>query len=609
MIKVSDFISKKLVEFHIKHVFTITGGGAMHLNDSLGKNPQLKSIYNHHEQACAMAAESYARLTGKIAAVCVTSGPGGTNAITGVLGGWLDSIPMLIISGQVRYDTTTRSTQLNLRQLGDQEFDITGCVKTMTKYSVMVTDANTIGYHLDRAFYVAMHGRKGPCWIDIPLNIQAAMINEEDLIKYDPSEDAIELPPKPDQNQINELISLIKKAKAPVLFAGSAIRISGAHKEFLKLIELLNIPVVTAWNAHDSICNEHPLYFGRPGTLGDRAGNFIVQNSDLLLVVGSRLNVRQISYNWSNFASKAYKILVEIDENELKKPTLDIQMPIHADVKDFIGAMIETLAGEKLQQVQNWMDYCAKVKSKYPVVLSEYWARKDYVNPYCFAEKMTELLPENQTIVTGNGSACVITFQAAIIKKGQRLYTNSGCASMGYDLPAAIGATVAKDGEPVVCIAGDGSLQMNIQELQTVVHNCLPVKIFLLNNNGYHSIRQTQNNFFGQPLVGCEPENGVSFPDAEKIANAYSIPFERCHNNDELESAINLTMNSPGAFICEVMVTPEQPFAPRTSSKKLPDGTMVSAPLEDMFPFLPREEFEENSYLFEVEVLDEKTKL
>ncbi|MHB9139008.1 MAG: thiamine pyrophosphate-binding protein [Victivallaceae bacterium] len=426
------------------------------------------------------------------------------------------------------------------------------------------------------------------------MNIQGAMVDETSLKAYDPAEDCDEIPPHIEQSTINTIIDLIKKAKTPVLFAGSAIRLSGAHDSFTALVERLNIPVVTAWNAHDNICDEHPMYFGRPGTLGDRAGNFIVANADLLLVLGSRLNIRQISYNWTNFAKDAYKIVVDIDENELKKPTLNIQMPIRADVRELIERLNSSLGESALSPKQEWLEYCRNMKQKYPVVLESYWHRKELVNPYCFAHELTGMLPENQVIVTGNGSACVCTFQAAIIKQGQRLYTNSGCASMGYDLPAAIGAAVALGGSPVICIAGDGSMQMNIQELQTIVHYALPIKIFILNNNGYHSIRQTQNNFFGQPLVGCAPDNGVSFPDAGKIAYAYGIPFVRCGSHDDLKSVITQTLSSEGAFICEIMLTIEQGFAPRSSSKKLPDGTIVSPPLEDMFPFLPKDEFDAN---------------
>jgi acetolactate synthase-1/2/3 large subunit len=593
LIRVSDYIAQRLGEYPIEHVFMITGGGAMHLNDSLGKHPEIEVVYNHHEQACAIAAESYGRLTGKIGTICVTSGPGGTNAITGVLGAWLDSVPMLILSGQVRFDTTVRSTDLPLRQLGDQEFDITKSVANMTKYAVMITDPSEIRYHLEKALFLAKAGRPGPCWIDIPLNIQGAMVDEAQLKGYDPIEDSREIPPEVSNDQISEIIRRIQAARRPVLFAGSAIRSSGAHAQFLKLVDLLNIPVVTAWNAHDNIADSHPLYFGRPGTLGDRAGNFIVQNADLLLVLGCRLNIRQISYNWKTFAREAFKIVVDIDPYELKKPTIQPDMPVCADVAGVITKMIGKLS-HPLSPNQEWLKWCRVRKERYPVVLPEYWSLKELVNPYCFMQALGKHLPEGQITVTGNGSACVISFQALEIKTGQRLYTNSGCASMGYDLPAAIGACFASGRQKIVCLAGDGSLQMNLQELQTVAHYKLPIKIFVLNNNGYHSIRQTQTNFFGTPLIGCDPCSGVSFPDMEKIAVVYGMNFWRCHNHDELDSCILNILDNDCPGICEVMLTTSQPFAPRLSSKRLPDGKMVSPPLEDLYPFLDRDEFNDN---------------
>lgn len=593
-IKVSDYIAATLVKHGIQHVFMITGGGAMHLNNSLGKHPNLECIFNHHEQACAMAAESYARLTHNMAAVCVTSGPGGTNAITGVLGAWLDSVPMIIISGQVRFDTTVRSTDLNLRQLGDQEFDIVNSVANMTKYAVMVTKPQEIRYHLERALSLAKVGRPGPCWIDVPLNIQGAEVDENELIPYNPEEDIKELPPLVSNDTIKDVIDRIKLSKRPVLLAGSAVRSSGAHADFLKAVDLLNIPVVTAWNAHDCIHDDHSLYFGRPGTVGDRAGNFIVQNSDLLLVLGCRLNIRQISYNWNAFAREAFKIIVDIDPLELSKPTVKPDLAIHADLSNFIKSIVSALPATGLAAKEDWLKWCRIRKERYPVVLREYWDRKEFVNPYCFVESLSRYLPEGQVTVTGDGTACVSTFQAAYIKKGQRLYTNSGCASMGYDLPAAIGACIASNRGKIVCIAGDGSIQMNLQELQTIVHYNLPVKIFVLNNNGYHSIRQTQSNFFGSPLVGCDPQSGVSFPDLERLAYAYRIPFVRCSNHGELDRCISATMDAPSPFICEVMLTIDQPFAPRVSSQRLPSGKMVSKPLEDLAPFLERKEFESN---------------
>lgn len=594
MIKVADFIARKLVEHGISDVFMITGGGAMHLNDAFGKCEGLNTIFNHHEQASAMAAEGYTRVSGKIAAVCVTTGPGGTNAITGVLGAWLDSIPMLIISGQVRFDTTVRSTDLKLRQLGDQEFDITVSVANMTKYAVMVTDPIDIEYHLERAIYLASIGRPGPCWIDIPLNIQGALIDENNLRKYHPNEDTAETPPVIKPGLLGMVRDKIQAAKRPVLYVGSAVRSSGAYQDLLILVERLKIPVVTAFNAHDYLPEKHPLYFGRPGTIGDRSGNFVVQNSDLVLVLGCRLNIRQISYNWRSFAREAFKIMVDIDQEELQKPTITPDLPIHADVADFIRSLIEIIPSDGLLAKTDWIEWCRVRKERYPVVLSEYWEREDMVNPYCFIESLSAHLPESISIVSGNGSACVCAFQALKIKAGQRLFSNSGCASMGYDVPAAIGACFASNRQKVICLAGDGSIQMNLQELQTIVHYNLPIKIFVLNNDGYHSIRQTQTNFFVPPLVGCDPKSGISFPDMERIAYAYQIPFLRCHNHSELDDCITKALQNDNPFICEMMLTTEQPFAPKMSSKRMPDGKMVSKPLEDMYPFLEREDFKSN---------------
>ena len=588
---VAEYVAQLLIQNHITDVFTITGGGAMHLNNALGKNKGLNCYYNHHEQGCSMAAESYARLTGNIAAVCVTSGPGGTNAITGVLGGWLDSLPMLIISGQVRFDTTVRSTDLPLRQLGDQEFDITKCVSSLTKYAEMIVDPMTIRYHIEKAIYLAKAGRPGPCWIDIPLNIQGATIETDDLKGFSP--DGEETNPVVNPSVYRDILKMIKESKRPVLFAGSGIRIADGYDDFLKLVDYLKIPVVTAWNAHDVLWNDHSYYFGRPGTIGDRAGNFIVQNADLLIVLGCRLNIRQISYNWENFAKNAYKVIVDIDENELKKPTIKPDLAVKAHLKTFLTDFNTILAKADLPVNKDWLSWCKERKDKYPVVLKEYWDLKEQINPYCFVETLFGHLNSESIIVTANGSACVCTFQAAFIKKGQRLYTNSGCASMGYDIPAAIGACVAAKKE-VICIAGDGSMMMNLQELQTIVGYHLPIKIILLNNNGYHSIRQTQHNFFGSPLVGCDPESGVTFPDFNKIANAFGIPYYCCTSHADMDSVLTAALAEKGPVICEVVLTTEQFFAPKLSSKKLPDGTMISAPLEDMFPFLDEEEFNSN---------------
>ena len=594
-IKVADFIAEFLAQKGVSDVFTITGGGAMHLNDALGHNQNLHCTYNHHEQACAIAAEGYARLTGKIAAVCVTSGPGGTNALTGILGGWLDSIPMFIISGQVKFSTTIKSTEIPLRQLGDQEYNITDSVKYMTKYAVMVIDPLEIKYHLEKAFYIATHGRPGPVWLDIPLNIQGATIETDELKPYS-DEDDNEVPPPPTNDIISQVIEKIKNARKPVILAGTGIRLSGGYDEFLKVIDKLNIPVVTAWNAHDVLWDEHPLYCGRPGTVGTRGGNIVLQNSDLLISLGCRMNIRQISYNWDNFAKNAYLIAVDIDKNELKKPTLSIDLPIHADVKTFIEKLLKADYTNQNKKHQEWLKWCKNIDAKYPSVLPEYYNKNSPVNPYVFMKELSKCLSDGDVTVASNGSACVVSFQAMEVKKNQRLFTNSGCASMGYGLPAALGCAVALKGKRVICLEGDGSIQMNLQELQTIVHNNLNIKIFWLNNNGYHSIRQTQTNIFNSNFCGVCSDNGVSFPSAEKIALAYGIYYSKVDNLNSMGKTIEKILKTDYPVICEVILDEKQFFQPKLSSKSLPDGSIVSPSLEEMYPFLPDEEMAKNYF-------------
>ena len=588
--RVADFIADFLVANGIHDVFTVTGGGAMHLNDAFGHHTELHCIYNHHEQASAIAAEAYARYSGRLAAVCVTSGPGGTNAITGVLGGWLDSIPMFIVSGQVKYSTTVKSTNLNLRQLGDQEFNIVDAVKPMTKFAEMVINPDDIAYLLEKSFFLAKNGRPGPVWLDIPLNVQSAIIETALLHHYNKGENIREIAPKFESKRATEVFRRINTAHRPVILAGAAIRTSGAYSDFVKLIEKINVPVVTAWNAHDLLWDDHPLFCGRPGTVGNRGGNFVVQNSDLLLVLGCRLNIRQISYNWENFAAEAFKIVVDIDPNELLKPTLTIDMPIWADCKDFI----EVLNSSEVNDAdhQSWLSWCKRINAKYPVVLNSYYSKNSPINPYVFMKELFDELVEGDTIVAGNGSACVCSFQAAIIKRNQRLFTNSGCAAMGYGLSAALGVAVARMGARVICLDGDGSIQMNLQELQTIIHNDLNIKIFWLNNNGYHSIRQTQMNLFSSSFCGVSKDSGISFPSAQKIASAYDIPFIRIDDSHTMKNNLRLALALDGPVIIEAVLDPEQFFEPKLSSKQMPDGSIVSPSLEDMFPFLPFEELE-----------------
>lgn len=597
-IKVSDYISEFLVKNNISHVFTVTGGGAMHLNDSLGHQKGLKCIYNHHEQACAIAAESYARIHNKIAAVCVTTGPGGTNALTGVVGGYLDSIPMLIISGQVRYDTTARSTGLKLRAMGDQEFDICKAVESMTKYCEMIIDPKKIRYCLEKAIYIAYNGRPGPCWLDIPLNVQGAYIETDELEEYNPDEYAKTLPPKVNDEIIGLIIDKIKKSNRPVLYAGNGIRLSNGYKEFKNVIEKLNIPVITAWDSIDLIPDEHPLYVGRAGIMGDRAGNFAVQNSDLVISIGCRLSIRQVGYNWKTWAREAYKIAVDIDQNELEKPTLNIDMKIWADAKDVLNKLDKEIGNDsKLFANNEWLNICSNWKKEYPVVLPKHYKNIDgMANVYYFIKELSSRLKEKQITVVGNGSACVVGSHAYVIKPEQRFIINSAIASMGYDLPAAIGAAYAKENDmDIICVTGDGSIQMNLQELQTIIHHEMPIKIFIINNNGYHSIRQTQNNLFNNKLVGIGPESGdLSFPDMSKIANAYGYPYISASKNEEIPETIEKVLQIKGPAICEIFVSSKQEFEPKSKTKKLEDGTLVSPPLEDLAPFLNKEELKKN---------------
>lgn len=594
LVKVSDYIVERLVASGIHDVFMITGGGAMHLNDSFGNHPSMNCTFFHHEQSCAIAADSYYRLTNRLPVVNVTTGPGSTNAITGVYGAWVDSIGMIVVSGQVKWETLVRSTGLPLRQLGDQEVDIIRLVESITKYAVVVTDPQTIRYHLERALHLAVTGRPGPVWLDVPMNVQGAFIDADALPGYEPAEDAVTF--EADLGiACTEILRRIEAAERPVILAGSGVWLSGRHGEFLKLLEKLQIPVTTAWNSNDLITNDNPWFAGRPGTIGDRPGNFAVQNADFLLVLGCRLNIRMVSYNWGAFARGAFKVIVDIDANELKKPTVRPNMPVHADLRDVLPRLMN-MDYTPSPRHRRWVGWCQERRQRYPVVQPEYWS-SSAVNNYCFVQTLFEELEENDVIVTADGAAAVVTFQAAVIKKGQRLYHNSGSAPMGYDLPAAIGACIASGGKKIICIAGDGSIQLNLQELQTIVGYGFPIKLFILNNDGYLSIKQTQQNYFNGRFVGCDPKSGLTFPDFSKLAAAYGIPYRACRNHAEMHEAISTTLDSNGPQICEVFLDLKQGFSPKLASRQLADGRIISPALEDMFPFLPREELEQNMFI------------
>ena len=594
-LRLADFVADFLVSHGICDCFTVTGGGAMHLNDALGHKKGIRCLYNHHEQACAIAAEAYARVNNRIAAVCVTTGPGGTNAITGVMGGWLDSIPMLIISGQVRYDTSRRGMGVEVRAGGDQEFDITRAIACMTKYSEMIEDPRRIKYALERAVYLATHGRPGPCWIDIPVDIQGAVIDTEELIAYDSAEDSGDGAPKVDPAVVDRVIERLRGARRPVFYGGNGIRLSGGYRLFREVAERLNIPVVTGWDSIDLIPDTHPLYVGRGGMMGDRAGNFAVQKADLVLAVGNRLSIRQVGYNYKAWAKNAFVIMVDVDEAELKKPTLHVEEPIHADAREFLSHLLDRLPRGRLFENDGWLEECRGWRERYPVVLERHKRARGLTNPYAFMKALSARLPEGYITVVSNGSACVVGSQAYEIKEDQRFIINSGAASMGYGLPAAIGVCRATSDRELVCVTGDGSIQMNLQELQTILTNELPIKIFVINNGGYHSIRQTQKNLFGaHSRVGVGPEShDLSFPELERLAWAYGYPYFSCRKNSEIEDSLDQVFMTEGAVLAEVFVDTDQIFEPKAATKRLSDGSFVSPPLEDLAPFLDRAELED----------------
>ena len=839
-IKLANYISETLVANGITQNFSVTGGGAMHLNDAFGHQKGMHTLYQHHEQACAMAAESYARIYNRPALLCVTSGPGGTNAITGVLGAWLDSIPMLIISGQVRYDNTARWAEeqngTHLRAMGDQEFDITKSIDCMTKYSEMLTDPYRVRYALEKCIYLSQTGRPGPCWLDIPVDIQGKFIETDELIGFDPADyaaggdgwatstdattrsdayplcrnafarspyeanavdhatvtvaranavdhatvasaqaDAVDhatvtsaqanavdrafvtstaasapaasasaaamtslaamaaeayaaahrIPadadttkreaavPPVDPQQVQTILEKIRASRRPIFYTGNGIRIAGAESLFLEVAHRLGIPVVVGWNDPDIIPSDDPLYVGRPGGRGDRPGNLAVQNADLILSIGSRLNIRQVGYDFKSWARDAYVIVNDIDAEELRKPSVHCDLAVHADARQLLQCLLRELhvlghtpahplfqGGEGLlrddalrvchtelarQDVKNegtrlsWLATCAFYRDNYPTILPEYLAPSDptlppedpasFANVYALIKELSDQAAPGPVTVVGNGSPCVAGGQAYRIKPGTRFISQDGVASMGYGLPAAIGAAVAVhasveatpcggtdaslpretadanagdaqqdhdysalaadpsfhesaddrlaaelrdpywtgrdehypayEKHDILVLTGDGSIQMNLQELQTIISHQLPIKIFVINNGGYHSIRQTQTNLFrGEPLVGIGIDSGMggvqdlSFPDMKKIAHAYGFPFIRAHHNEELHDAVAETLATDGPAICEIMVTLTQQFLPKSAAKRLPDGSIISPPLEDLAPYLPDEEMD-----------------
>lgn len=575
--RLADYVADFLVSHDITDCFSVVGGGAMYLNDALGHKAGLKVTYNHHEQACAMAAEAYARLDNRIAAVCVTTGPGATNAITGVAGAWMDSIPMLIFSGQVRYATSVYASGLKLRTKGVQEFDIIGTVKNMTKYCDIVKVPEKIRYCLEKAIYIAKEGRPGPCWLDIPLDVQNAEIQTDIMEGYNHEYDY-----SVSDDVVLDIIERLKIAKRPIIFVGNGVRLAGAHKILLDLIAKLKIPVVTGMSSVDAVASDCEYYVGRNGITGDRAGNFAIQNCDLLLSIGSRQSLLQTGFDFKNWAKNAYKIVNDIDINELNKDSINANLPICGDAYDLIEKLIKNVPNG-LPSFDDWLNWCHFWKERYPVVSEKHYNDPN-ANIYVFFKEMTDLLPADINIIVGAGTSRVAGSQASVIKEGQRFITNPSMAAMGYDLPAAIGICIANNNKRVVLVTGDGGVQMNLQELQTIVENRLPIIIFIMNNHGYHSIRMTQHTYFNNSLIGIGEESGdLSFPDLRKLSRAYGLKYYRICHNREIKKIVSKILCSELSCICEVMLSDNQVTEPK-----------VADTLENMAPFLSEGELKAN---------------
>lgn len=587
-VKLSDYVMQFLVAKGVTHVYMLSGGGAMHLDDSLGGCSGLKYVCNLHEQACAIAAEAHARVTNHLSAVLVTTGPGGTNTVTGVAAAWLDSTPVLFISGQVKRADLKKDS--GVRILGVQEIDIVSIVDSITKYAVTIEDPQSIRYHLEKAAHLALDGRRGPVWLDIPLDVQAAQIDPDTLPAFTPAETAVQPNPTNLRTQVAQAVELLRAAQRPVLLAGNGIRMAGASGDFIPIVERLGIPVLTTWLGLDLIPEDHPLCFGRPGSLAPRGANFTLQNCDLLLIAGSRLDMAMTAYAHDRLARGAKKIMVDIDETEIRKMQTPIHLPVVADAKDFLDELSRQSSSLDPLGWKDWVHRCKEWKEKYPLVQPEHRTLPNALSMYHFSEVLAEEMGEGDVIVPGSSGFAIEIFLLCLkIKRGQRCFHNRGTGSMGFGLPASIGAAVAS-GHRTICVDGDGGFQMNIQELSTVERLRLPIKFFIANNDGYASIRASQSGYFHR-LAGADRTSGVTLPELERVAHAYGLPFRRIDHKTDLAGSIRGVLESEGPVVCEVMVAPSEERVPRASSFIRQDGSMGSKPLEDLYPFLPRDVF------------------
>lgn len=587
--KLSDYVMQFLADRGVKHVFVLPGGGCMHLVDSLGRSPHLTFVANLHEQACAVAADAYGQYTNNLGVALVTTGPGGTNTLTGVAAAWIDSTPTLFLSGQVK--RADLMTGRGVRQMGPQEVDIVSLVHPITKFATTITDPSTIRYNLEKAVYLAQSGRRGPVWLDFPLDVQAAMIDPDQLPGFEP-----EPQPRPDvATPVREALARLATAKRPVILAGNGVRLAGALDAFHRLIERLCIPVLTTWKAIDFLPDDDPLFAGRPGSVGQRAANFAQQNSDWILILGARLDLPSIAFNPGNFARAATRVIVDIDPAEIHKLGWTNAIEIVADAGAAIDELLRQSEAMAMPDSTEWIAQCQEWRRRYPVVLSSYWEEKDGVNNYVLVDVLSDEMSSGDLFVPGSSGACSeISMQAFRVRRGMRVFNTEGLGPMGFGIPATIGACLASGGRHTVSIDGDGGWHMNTQELETVHRLGLPIKYFILDNDGYASIRATQRNYFEGRFVASSPSSGLTLPDVLRIADAYRLATFEIADQSRIREQVREVLHHPGPAVCRVRITPSQVTAPRVSSRQLPDGSMVSAPMEDLWPFLDREELQRN---------------
>ena len=597
--KLSDYVARFIAEQGVKHVFLVTGGGAMHLNQSLGAEAAIEPVCNSHEQASAMCAEAYAKVTNHLGVCMVTTGPGGTNAVTGVAGAWLDSTPLLVVSGQVKrpdrmFDKDGHA--LGMRQLGVQEVDIVSIVKPITKYAVTVLEPKDIRYHLEKAVYLALNGRPGPVWIDIPLDVQASPIEDPTSLRaFNPAELGEHPGDASLKQEVRRLIEKLNQSERPLLFAGNGIRLAQATAEFEELRHLLDVPSVATWCAADLVPSDDPTFVGRPGSVAARGANFALQNCDFLLAIGVRLDFAITGYAPQNLAREAHKAAVDIDAAELAKLHPHLQQPICADARAFLEELLRQKGSIKMQDHSAWNARCADWKTRYPVVTDEHRKPDSKVSIFHLAEVIgTESNPDDLLVSGSSGSGIEIFLLACPTRNGQRIYHTAGLGSMGYGLPMSLAVSIGGGRRRTILVDGDGGFQFNIQELETAARLKLPVKFFVLNNDGYASIRASQTGYFGKPSIGCDSRTGLTVPDMSKVAAAYNIPSVVIEDQRHLRDDVRRALAMEGPVIIDVHVIPDEMRAPRLQSYQKPDGSMVSKPLEDLFPFLPREEFLSN---------------